>query len=183
VDVLLFIPVSYGTYLLQQQGSIALLNVENATGVNDPFQNPLLFLVPALGIFTLSLFSVCLINPVMALVSHFAGRTKISSLTMATRQLSRSPNSYYTPLIILILTVSLSSYAESLTYKLDEHPADQAYYQVGADIQFIDFGSLSLLSSMYAPSGGAEDEATWFFIPVDEYREIKGVDNLTRLGR
>jgi putative ABC transport system permease protein len=182
MDVLLFIPAAYGTYLLQQQGSIALLYVASATGVIDPFQNPLLFLVPALGIFALALFSLRLINPVMALVARIAGWTKITSLTLATRQLSRSPGSYHTPVLILVLTVSLSSYTASLAYTLDEHLTDQAYYQVGADIQFVDFGSLSLSSSMYSQSGGVE-ESIWYFIPVDEYREIEGVAAVARLGR
>ena len=82
-------------------------------------------LIFALGIFALTLFSLRLIHPVMALISRLAGWTKNTSLTLATRQLSRAPGSYHTPLIILILTVSLSSYTASLAYTLDEHLADQ----------------------------------------------------------
>jgi putative ABC transport system permease protein len=184
MDVLLFIPAAYGTYLLQQQGRIAILDAETATGATDPFQNPLLFLVPALGIFALTLFSLRLIHPVMALVSRITGLTKNAGLTLATRQLARSPGSYHTPLIILILTVSLSSYTASLAYTLDEHLSDQSYYRTGADIQFLDTGS--------SPSGGGgfgyggdsdEDENIWVFIPVDEYRNIDGVEGVARLGR
>ena len=137
MDVLLFIPAAYGTYLLQQQGRIAILDSEAVTGANDPFQNPLLFLVPALGIFALTLFSLRLIHPIMSIVSRIAGLTKNASLTLAARQLSRSPGSYHTPLIILILTVSLSSYTASLAYTLDRHLTDQAYYRYGTDIQFM----------------------------------------------
>lgn len=183
IDGLLFIPAAYGTYLLRQQGRIALLNAETATGANDPFRNPLLFLVPALGILALTLLSLRLINPVMALVARVVGWTKNTSLTLATRQLSRSPRSYYAPLIILILTVSLSSYTASLAYTLDAHLTDQAYYQVGSDIQFVDFGSLSQSSSLYEQTSGSEEEAIWYFIPVDEYREIEGVAGVARLGR
>ncbi len=178
IDVFLFIPAAYGTYLLQQQGRIAILDSEFATGANDPFQNPLLFLVPALGIFALTLFSLRLIHPIMALISQLAGMTKNTSLTLATRQLSRAPGSYHTPLIILILTVSLSSYTASLAYTLDEHLTDQSYYQTGADIQFLDTGSSSSLgNSGFGPGSGSDDEGTtWVFIPVDEYRDIEGVD-------
>ena len=42
-------------------------------------------------------------DPVMGIVARLAGLTKNASLTLATRQLSRSPGSYHTPLIILIL--------------------------------------------------------------------------------
>jgi len=184
IDVFLFIPAAYGTYLLQQQGRIAILASESATGANDPFQNPLLFLVPALGIFALTLFSLRLIHPLMALVSRLAGMTKGTSLTLATRQLSRAPGSYHTPLIILILTVSLSSYTASLAYTLDEHLADQSYYRTGADIQFLDTGSSSGGNSGFGPDSGSDDEGTtWVFIPVDEYRGIEGVDSVARLGR
>lgn len=184
MDVFLFIPAAYGTYLLQQQGRIAILDTESATGANDPFQNPLLFLVPALGIFALTLFSLRMIHPVMGLVSRLAGMTKNTSLTLATRQLSRAPGSYHTPLIILILTVSLSSYTASLAYTLDEHLSDQAFYRTGADIQFLDTGSSNSVSSAFGPGGGSEDEGNvWVFIPVDEYRGIEGVDGVARLGR
>ncbi len=188
LDVMLFIPAAYGTYLLQQQGRIALIDVESATGANDPFQNPLLFLVPALGIFALTLFSLRLIHPVMALVARLAGLTKNASLTLAARQLSRSPGSYHTPLVILILTVSLSSYTASLARTLDQHLFDQTYYQAGADIQFLDIGdsgqtSSSPYGSGAATAGNSPEEAVWVFIPVDEYRKIDGVQAVARLAR
>jgi len=183
MDVLLFIPAVYGTYLLQQQGSIAILNSDTTS---DPFQNPLLFLVPALGIFALTLFSLRLIHPVMSVVARLASITKNASLTLATRQLSRTPGSYHTPLIILILTVSLSSYTASLAYTLDKHLTDQAYYQTGADIQFVDAGSLASSASSdfgQPQTDTASDENFWVFIPVDEYRKIDGVAGVARLGR
>ncbi len=184
MDVLLLIPAAYGTFLLQQQGSIAVLSADAATGSNDPFQNPLLFLVPALGIFSLTLFSLRFINPIMGIIARIAGLTKNASLTLATRQLSRSPGSYHTPLIILILTVSLSSYTASLAYTLDQHLTDQSYYHYGSDIQFMDVGnSASLGGSMYGGSAASEEETSWVFIPVDEYRKIEGVEGVTRLGR
>jgi len=184
MDVLLFIPAVYGTYLLQQQGRIAVLAPGTSSGVNNPFQNPLLFLVPALGIFALTLFSMRLIHPIMALVSRITALSKNASLTLATRQLSRSPGSYHTPLIILILTVSLSSYTASLAYTLDEHLADQSYYRSGADIQFLDTGSSPIGGSGFGPGGNSgEGENIWVFIPVDEYRNIEGVEGVARLGR
>jgi len=186
LDLLLFIPAAYGTYLLQQQGSIALVDVETVSGLNDPFQNPLLFLVPALAIFALTLFSLRLIHPLMAAVAWLAGRTRNASLTLAARQLSRAPGSYHAPLIILILTVSLSSYTASLAATLDNHLYDQSYYRVGADIQFLDAGSSSSSGGTYGrgeDSGNGDEGPTWVFLPVDEYRNLDGVENVARLGR
>src|SRR5690606_10607249 len=52
LDVLLLIPAGYGAYLLQQQGSIVAPGAQSTGGV---FDNPLLFLVPALGALALTL--------------------------------------------------------------------------------------------------------------------------------
>ncbi len=56
LDIFLLIPPLYGYYLLRQQGAISL----NLGGrvASDPFQNPLLFLVPTLFIFALSLLLI-----------------------------------------------------------------------------------------------------------------------------
>ena len=53
LDVLLLIPAAYGAYLLRQQGSIATTSVTGGTA--GPFDNPLLFLVPALVTLALTL--------------------------------------------------------------------------------------------------------------------------------
>ena len=53
LDVLLLIPALYGLYTLRKQGSIVLPAAGQLP--NDPFQNPLLFLVPALAVFALTL--------------------------------------------------------------------------------------------------------------------------------
>ena len=185
MDVLLFIPAAYGTYLLRQQGTIAILQTEGTPGATDPFQNPLLFLVPALGIFAITLFSLRLIHPLMSVIARISGMSKNASLTLATRQLSRTPGSYHTPLIILMLTVSLSSYTASLAYTLDAHLFDQSYYRIGADLQFLDVGSTGSTGSSFGPptSSSSETTTSWVFIPVDEYRSIDGVSGVARLGR
>lgn len=183
MDVLIFIPAAYGTYLLQQQGSIVQIG-ENGGG--NFFENPLLFLVPALGIFAMTLFSLRLIQPIMAGVSWLAGLTKNTGLTLASRQLSRSPSTYFTPLIILILTVSLSSYTASLAHTLDLHLYDQSYYNIGADLRFLDTGDSPQENSSYAPttlSSQTNESQPWIFIPIFEYMKIDGVQSATRFGR
>ncbi len=187
MDVLLFIPAAYGTYLLKQQGTLALFG----TAAGDPFRNPLLFLVPALAIFSLSLFCLRLIQPVMAAVSWFAELTGNVGLLLASRQLSRSPGSYNTPLIILILTVSLSAYTASLSTTIDHHLHDQVYYQVGSDL------ILSGVSDSNSPTSGAppgigaaastdtsstDTTIRWTLLPISEYLRIPGVQAATRFG-
>jgi putative ABC transport system permease protein len=189
LDILLFIPAGYGAYLLKQQGSIAVLN--SATG-GDPFRNPLLFLVPALAILAASLFFLRLIQPIMAGISWLASYTKNVGLLLAARQLSRSPGSYHTPLVILILTLSLSAYTASLALTLDKHLYDQMYYKVGSDMAFLDAGDIIATNPMAAFGQGGQTaqssadalltEGRRFFIPVSEYLKLPGVKDAMRVG-
>jgi putative ABC transport system permease protein len=73
LDVLLLIPAAYGAYVLQQQGSVVIPG-RDGTVSNDPFQNPLLFLVPALGIFALTLLFIRLLPWAMSILAWFFGK-------------------------------------------------------------------------------------------------------------
>ncbi|GAB4445371.1 MAG: hypothetical protein Kow00120_15390 [Anaerolineae bacterium] len=168
VDVLLLIPVAYGVYLLQQQGSIAGATL-------DPLANPLLFLAPALCTLALTLFCLRLMPLFMAVVSWIAARTRSVALLMAARHLSRSPGFYNVPLLLLTLTLSLSAFTASLAETLDRHLHDQAFYQVGADVQFFDFGEDATM-----PESTVQ---LWRFLPVTDYLEAPGVHGATRVGR
>jgi putative ABC transport system permease protein len=191
LDVLLLIPAGYGTYLLSQQGSLVL---PDAAATGDPFGNPLLFLVPALAIFALTLVLLRLIPLLLAALAWVASFSKSVGLFMAARQLARTPSVYSTPLVILVLTLSLSAYTASLAYTLDNHLRDQTYYQVGADLRFSELGqSTSTGSSSFAPAPqqqGAETPAAsqvegprWLFLPVTEYAQVDGVRAAARVGR
>lgn len=175
LDVLLLIPAGYGAYLLRQQGSLV---AQAAGAAGDPFRNPLLFLVPALSILALALLFLRLIPPFLAGVAWVAGRTSSVGLTMAARHLSRTPGSYNTPLIILILTLSLSAYTGSLAQTLDRHLYDQTYYQVGADMKFTEVGQRTSGSA----TASSSTTSRWFFFPVTDYLKVDGVKMAARVG-
>ena len=188
LDVLLLIPAGYGAYLLRNQGS--LVELDGALG-NAPYQNPLLFLVPALGIFALTLFFLRLMPLLMGIVSWLSAHTGFVGLLMASRHLARTPGSYATPLILLVLTLSLSAFTASLAYTLDQNLYDRTYYQVGADMQFLERGASTQreLSAAFTPSGRANAEAAdedseprWFFLPVTDYLNTPGVEAVMRVA-
>ncbi len=136
LDVLLLIPTGYGAYLLRNQGSVVLL--EESFG-SAPFQNPLLFLIPALGILALTLIFLRFMPLVMSFVSWVAGHTRSVGLLMASRHLARSPSFYTTPLILLVLTLSLSRPSTaSLAHTLDQHLHGKTFYQAGAELRFVE---------------------------------------------
>ena len=187
LDVFLFIPAAYGTYLLREQGSLVTLET---TTTGDPFQNPLLFIVPALGIFALTLFILRLIPPLMAAISWIASHTKSVGLLLASRHLSRTPGSYSTPLILLVLTLSLSAFTATLAQTLDSHLNDQKYYRVGSDLSFYELGESTKSTSSPFAVTETEDESDeddsgprWLFFPVYEYLKVPGVETAARVGR
>jgi len=193
LDVLLLLPAGYGTYLLSQQGTMVL---PEAAATGDPFGNPLLFLVPALSIFALTLVLLRFIPLILAALAWAASFTKNVGLFMAARQLARTPSMYSTPLVILVLTLSLSAYTASLAYTLDDHLRDQTFYQVGADLRFSEFGqstSPGFSSLMPAPAQTQQETSPsepatpegprWLFLPVTEYAQVDGVRAAARVGR
>ncbi|HKE31017.1 MAG TPA: FtsX-like permease family protein, partial [Candidatus Angelobacter sp.] len=131
VDVLLLIPAGYGLWQLLQQSKQAL---SGSKTIPDPLQNPLLLLVPALGIFSVALFTLRLVPRLMAFVSWTLRPTKSVGLLMAARYLERTPAFYSAPLVLLVLTLGLSAFTASLARTLDSQLDKQMHYQVGADM-------------------------------------------------
>ena len=107
---------------------------------NDPFTNPFLLLVPALAIFAVSLVILRLLPSVMAVVAWAVSKTSDVGVLMAARYLARSSGGYSAPLILLIMTLSLSTFTASLAQTLDRHLRDQTYYSTGADMSVIETG-------------------------------------------
>ena len=183
LDVILFGVTVYGAYLLRQQGSVAVL------GSRDPFENPLLFLIPALCVFSLSLFFLRIMPLLISVIAWFAARTHSVGLLMATRQLSRTPGFYVTPLILLLLTLSLSAYTASLAITVDKSLYDKTDYAVGGDVKFLDSGqsmpSFSGFGGGQSQSAASETPAgpEFFFLPTQDYLKIPGVQKVARVGR
>ncbi len=186
LDVFLVIPAGYGVYLMKN-GSAGL--------PMDPFQNPLLLLVPTLGIFAMTLLILRILPTLMAFVSWVASKTNSVGLLMAARYLARTSAGYTAPLILLILTLSLSTFTASLAQTLDRHIYDQTYYRAGADISIVEWGE----STTFAGSGGAMTEVAatdtsagsitgldgpmWHFLPVSEHLKVPGVRSAARIKR
>lgn len=203
LDVLLLIPAAYGTYLLAQQGTVAL---PGSTGSGGPFDNPLLFLVPALGALALTLFMLRLLPWLMAAVAWIAARTPSVGFLLATRYLARDPAFYTAPLVLIVLTLSLSTFTASLAQTLDAHLYDQIYYQLGADAQLIELGQTtaagtadgatastgestggSTTTGGTAAASGSDGASViaqdrWVFVPVSEHLKVPEIEAAARIG-
>ncbi len=192
LDVLLLVPVYYGYQQLKERGTIAFLNTG---GGGDPFSNPLLLLVPTLYIFALALITIRFFPLVMAAAAWLFMRLPGVAAVTALRYLARTPRAYTSPLLLLILTLSLATFTASMAATLDRHLLDQVYYDTGGDINLFDLGqgtedsgpsfqtaSGSTATGENPPPKDALQEAKWLFLPVTDYLTIPGVTAVTRVA-
>jgi putative ABC transport system permease protein len=171
LDFILLIPAGYGLWQLSQQSKRALSGSE---GIPDPLQNPLLLLVPALGIFSVALFTLRLVPRLMAFISWTLRPSKSVGLLMAARYLERTPAFYSAPLVLLVLTLGLSSFTASLARTLDLQLEKQTHYQVGADMNLYEFGTTVNEDS---------PNPVYTFGAVEDHLSLPGVSAATRVGR
>jgi len=172
VDFLLLIPAAYGAYTLYHQRALV---AANKLQVPDPLQNPALILVPALGIFALTLVVLRLMPAAMAAIAGLLARTRSVGLLMAARFLARTPAFYSAPLVLLIFTLSLSVFTASIAQTLDHHLTRQIGYENGADLTLQDNGILYNSPDSMSPS--------WDFVDTARYRQVPGVQAVSRVGR
>jgi putative ABC transport system permease protein len=171
LDVLLLIPAGYGLWQLTQQSQKAL---EGSKAIPDPLQNPLLLLVPALGIFSIALFTLRLVPRFMEFISRLLKPSKSVGMLMAARYLARTPALYSAPLVLLVLTLGLSAFTASLARTLDIQLDKQIHYQVGTDINLDELGTTF---------NEDNPNPVYTFGPVEEHLRIPEVQSATRVGR
>jgi putative ABC transport system permease protein len=185
LDLLLLVPPFYGWYQLAKQGTITL-----GAGGNDPFSNPLLFLVPVLFCFSLALLFMRFFPLLIRLLAWLAAWLPGTTLVLTLRQLARSTSQYVGPLLLLSLTVSLATFTASMAVTLDDHLADQVYYQVGADLNLAELGESTEETTQVTLPGqttttttsDTSTEPQWLFLPVSEHLSVPGVKAAARVG-
>jgi putative ABC transport system permease protein len=185
LDLILLVPPFYGWYQLAKQGTISL-----GSGGNDPFSNPLLFLVPVLFCFSLGLLFLRFFPLLMKLLAALAAWLPGTTLLLTLRQLARSTTQYAGPLLLLTLTVSLATFTASMAVTLDKHLRDQVYYEVGADLNLAELGEsteetttgVTLPGQATTTDTTSTSEPLWLFLPVGEHLEVAGVEAAARVG-
>ena len=179
LDLILTAVASYGFYVLRQQGSLTLSNeISTATTTADPFQNPLLLLLPALTIFALTLLFLRFLPWTMQMLAWLIARSNSISLLQAVRYLARTPRYYTTPLGLLVLTIGLAVFTASLARTVDLQLYDQSYYQIGSDINLVTVPPAPI---GFGPQASA-DELLFTFLPVSVYERLPGIKHAARVG-
>jgi len=188
LDFLLLIPAGYGYYILENRGTISFM--ADQVGGN-PFQEPLLFLVPAITIFAVSMIIIRLFPLIMSLLAWITSQLlKSVSVVLALRQLARVSKQYVGSLLLLILTLSLATFMASMARTLDQSLSDRMYYKSGSDYYLMEAGE-NPEDEEGAPTGDTEGSASdseaveiggWVFVPVSEHLKVPGVTAAARVG-
>ncbi|MFP3896703.1 MAG: ABC transporter permease [Anaerolineales bacterium] len=179
IDFLLLIPAGYGYYVLNTRGTISFLGTG---GGGDPFNDPLLFLVPALTIFAVSLLIIRFFPLIMELFAWLTSQmSRAVSIVLALRQLARVSRQYIGSLLLLILTLSLATFTASMARTLDQSLIDRMYYRYGADYFLSESGEFPE-EEEEAPEEAEETDQGWTFVPVSEHLKVPGINAATRFG-
>ncbi len=203
LDVLIFIPVAYGTYLLQKQGTVAVVAVAaQLPGVSgsssDPFSNPLLFIVPMLALVAASLFVVRLLPLVLRVLTWLLSVLPGTSMLLAIRQLARSPSFFAAPILLLTLTLALATFTASLAATLDQNMVDQVRYRIGGDMaltESLDAGATISAATLASDAtlsdqdrraieaAQARNVLVKSMLPVQDHLQTANVQAAARVGR
>lgn len=180
LDLVCLLPSLYGWYTLRAQGRLTLLG--RAVGSADPFQNPLLFLLPALFLIGASLFVLRLLPPLLDGLAVFAARFKGVTATYVLRQFARSGGTYQSVLLLTALTIGLATFVASEAHSLDQTMQDSIYYATGADLNLSEGGEFVPDASTGQNNTVTTDSGLWNFIPVSDHLRLPGVQAAARVG-
>jgi putative ABC transport system permease protein len=154
---------------MNKRGSLTGLVIKNP---EDLYQDPLLIVVPALFILTAALVTMRLFSLAMRLLDVLANRTPWLTIHLALRQLGRQSHEYISPLLLVIIALSMGIYTLSMAASLDQWLVDRMYYRVGADMTFTPSPNIE---------GQTYPDGNWVPAP-QEFTKVEGVQNATRVG-
>ncbi|MCX6019249.1 MAG: hypothetical protein NTZ50_12265 [Chloroflexi bacterium] len=204
LDLLVMIPCVYSYIQMRQRGSLATVTTQlekagelgatiaRLTASDDPFRDPVRFLVPVLTVTALGLFAARLVPYLVGLMAKVVGTVDARGRTtlpvfLALRELARSPGDYIAPLVLLIFTLGVAVFGASAARTLDRHLIDSTLLTVGGStILYEDGESNKPASSMFAPATSAADDAKpelFNFPPVEDHLKIDGVQSYARIAR
>ncbi|HMN29717.1 MAG TPA: FtsX-like permease family protein, partial [Caldilineaceae bacterium] len=130
-DLLLLLCAGYAYYLLAgQQGFARLMPGEQV----DPWQNPLLFIAPALFLLAGAQLYRHLLPLVLRLCEWVAAWLPSVALLLSLRNLARNAEHYGSLLALLLLTTGLGAYVTSFARTADENLVARTYYRIGANL-------------------------------------------------
>lgn len=178
LDLILLIPTYYAYDQMSKRGSLAGLIIDKP---EDLYRDPLLIVVPALFILTVSLVTMRLFSILMRIVDLFAGRIPWLTLHLALRQLGRQSMDYIQPLLLVIVSLAMGVYTISMAASMDQWTYDRMYYRAGSDISITPAIPGARGDSSETTGSTVLADASWIPLPGD-FLKVPGVLGATRVG-
>lgn len=175
LDIACLLPALYGWYTLYTKGRLSVLG--RAVGSTDPFQNPLLFLLPSLFLLGSGLLLIRLLPLILNAVAGITSRLSGVSFPYVIRHFARSGHAYQGVLLLTICTVGLAVFVASEAASLDQSTHDSIYYTVGADLNLAEGGEF-----IPDQDSADSDSGLWNFLPIADHLNIPGVEAAARVG-
>lgn len=173
IDLLLAAVTAYFYYVLLNEGNLFLSGAE-ANSVDSNFANPLLFLLPPLTIFALTLMLLRVLSLFMRFTAWILQLTDNVGLLIATRHLERTPGHYVHPTILLVCTIALGVFTASYARTIDRALFEQQFYRYTADLAF----------QIYIQTGPGEvSTLEEIALPMSEYQQLNQIESVTRFGQ
>ncbi|MBN1681387.1 MAG: hypothetical protein JW966_13985 [Anaerolineae bacterium] len=176
LDMMLLVPAGYVFYTLRAQGGLA-------TGAEDPFSDPLVFVAPTLFSLGFTLLFLRLFPFALSQMARLVTLSSNIALLMALRELTRSIGRYRGTLLMMCFTLSLIGFTASMASTLDRSLEDVIAYDVGAERVLV------VATEAQTEEGSSSDEGTTLTVvgyntlPASNLLAIEDVYTVSRVGR
>jgi putative ABC transport system permease protein len=192
LDFLILLPAFYGLYTLHQADRLGSWRILGRTlDRGNPFENPLLFLLPTIFMLGGSLLLLRLIPFFFTALTWISVNMTSAAPILALRHLSRSATTHMGPMLLLIFTLSLAGFSASMASTFDQQLEDSVYYEIGADLRLTESSEfVGMVADSPSTNGqpstvgqSAVDQQIWNFLPISDHLSLPGVTAATRVGR
>jgi hypothetical protein len=135
LDIALLLVAAIGLWQLQRYGAPLTRSVQGQLGID-----PLLVAAPALGLLAGGVLALRIVPLVSRAIEGFVTRTRGAVAPLGAWQLARRPGRYARAGLLLILALALGIFSAAYASTWTDAQADQADFQVGADVRISNAG-------------------------------------------
>ena len=183
LDLLLFIPTAYAYLRLRGQAQ-AGSQVESTAAQSG--YDPLMFLASSLFVIALCLLALRLFPIMLRILASLTSRLSNAWIFLAVQEIARNPRQHTSALLLIMISLSFSTFTASMANTLEHWLRDSEYYRVGADLAVKEYERPS--ESSFAPvETGAEQpdetQAMEAMISLERHLQQDDIQAATYVGK
>jgi putative ABC transport system permease protein len=191
LDFILLIPGIYSYLTMKGIAKPAKILAGLADTTREQYQDPLLFVAPALFAMALCMIAIRILPWVMRLLNLLFDRLPGVWAYLSMQQIARRPQDHSSALLLIMISLSLSIFSASTAKTLDQWQHDSLYYASGADLAIHEYAVIGGGPSIaQAPgSGGNSTTVSEQDLNVDsamlleEHLKLPNIMAVTRVGK